>query len=104
MQKPRDTGTLGSSKEPDDAPTALVPAISSVFGGESSAYRYLERCAIDYIVTGSAENSAGRTGSATNLGTSVGLDGLGDLAPLSQWGDAWWPDIDLILAINTDVM
>lgn len=40
-----------ANKDSDgDAPTALVPGIFAVFGGESSARKYLERCAIAYAV------------------------------------------------------
>ena len=41
-------------------PTALVPAIYSVFGGENTARKYLERCAIEYIINDKrGQDSAG---------------------------------------------
>ncbi|KAF7558024.1 hypothetical protein G7046_g5920 [Stylonectria norvegica] len=85
--------------QPSDAPTALVPAIFSVFGGESSTHRYLERCAIDYIVndTASVEGTMPNGGPAAAALETSAWDALIDPSSWGQWGDAFWADLDSVL-------
>ncbi|CAM1505879.1 Fc.00g115160.m01.CDS01 [Cosmosporella sp. VM-42] len=99
---PTQDGRAGSAPtvQPDDAPTALVPAIFSVFGGESTAHRYLERCAIEYIVNDptSVEGSAATNGISTTIMEMSAWDALIDPNQWGQWGDILWADLDSVLA------
>jgi hypothetical protein len=108
-----------------DTPEALVPAIYSVFGGESTARRYLERCAIDYILnepTGNALSGAGlqnhsgemldassvgeifmSTDDLSSDGTNMPLwNGLFDSSNWGQWGELLLADLDTFLVTGTE--
>jgi hypothetical protein len=66
------------ASQPGDTPEALVPAIYSVFGGESTARRYLERCAIDYILNEPPDNvPSGSIASPAGNGKRLMWDVLG---------------------------
>ena len=87
-----------------DAPTALVPAIFSVFGGEASARKYLERCTIEYIINeepgGGGGGGGGGSADAAVAAAVASLDGFMWEALLdpSVWGDpgdgGCWADLD----------
>ncbi|KAF7552727.1 hypothetical protein G7Z17_g4116 [Cylindrodendrum hubeiense] len=87
----------------DDAPTALVPAIFSVFGGESTAHRYLERCAIEYIVNDTTPGETSTSGSNATVFDLAGFDGAIDSSFWSPWGDALWADLGSVLTLETEL-
>ncbi|KAL2204243.1 hypothetical protein CC79DRAFT_1360159 [Sarocladium strictum] len=118
-------GDLQKVSQTGDTPEALVPAIYSVFGGESTARRYLERCAIDYILnepTGNAlpgpglQNQSSEMLEASSVGemflttddlSSDGTDmplwnGLFDSSNWGQWGELLLADLDTFLATGTE--
>lgn len=94
------------SAHSDEAPTALVPAIFSVFGGESSARRYLERCAIEYIVNDqpSEEMATSSTSLSTTILEMSAWDALIDPGQWGHWGDTLWADLDSVLSAENDTM
>ncbi|KAL1836995.1 hypothetical protein VTK73DRAFT_4847 [Phialemonium thermophilum] len=95
-------GGRGSGHDP---PTALVPAIFSVFGGETSARKYLERCTIDYIINDDqsevgdeAQTPVGGTAAAGGSSSSLDRFMWDTLLDASVWGDSWdgnWPGLEL---------
>ncbi|KAF4345367.1 transcription factor [Fusarium beomiforme] len=78
--------------ESGDTPAALVPAIYSVFGGESTARCYLERCAIDYILNEPA--TSGRPVSSADPGGS----GKRSQGAVSNVADQWEQSLDFLSA------
>lgn len=93
-----------TNTQPEEPPTALVPAIFSVFGGETSAHRYLERCAIEYIVNdpGATQGSTSTGGLSNTILEMTAWDTLIDPGQWGQWGDALWADLDSVLSMETE--
>lgn len=90
-----------SSTQQDEAPTSLVPAISYVFGGESSARRYLERCSIDYINGDTATTEGGNLrNSYSGISELAVWDALLDPVQSGQLDDGFWLDLDAYLGLN----
>ncbi|KAJ9145455.1 Transcription factor [Pleurostoma richardsiae] len=79
-----------------EAPTTLVPGIFSFFGGESSARKYLERCAIEYIMNDQSEGGYGSPGESGSAGPSEGFmwEALLDVSIWGESGDAFWAELD----------
>ncbi|PKK43285.1 hypothetical protein CI102_13315 [Trichoderma harzianum] len=105
--------TTGNGRSADNAaslqeevPTSLVPAISSVFGGETMAQRYLERCSIEHIMNGP---TPAESGSGTNWRVCGGLielsgwDGLLDPVQSGQWNDAFWADMNACVSLDLEL-
>lgn len=82
--------TAGDNRN-SDPPTSLAPAISSVFGGETTARKYLERCAIEYIINDNmSDPNALNTSHLDGANWGVLLD-----APFSgEWGDTFWTELE----------
>lgn len=97
------SGDAGA-REHNEAPTALVPVISHILGGESSAQRYLERCSIDYMVNGAstAEDGTGSGGMYDVEFELAAWDALLDPSQSEQWNDAFWADLDARIGLGPD--
>jgi hypothetical protein len=96
-------GTEGASlhAHSKDSPTTLVPAISSVIGGESTTRWYLERCAIQYIINDNAtpdllhgKRSTGTTGDANK---ALSYEALVDFQTWEYWDDRLWEGLSSTL-------
>lgn len=90
----------------EEAPTSLVPAISSVFGGETTAQRYLERCSLEHIRNG---QTPAEGGSSMNWRVFDGIielsgwDGLLDPVQSAQWNDAFWADMNACVSVSLEL-
>lgn len=79
-----------------DHPVRLAPEISSVFGGEASARKYLERCAIKYLGC-----DDGTWGQSDHLMSDAGAfdasswEALLDPSAWGEWGDEFWSELGL---------
>lgn len=79
-----------------DAPTSLAQGISTVFGGEVSARRYLERCTVEYIMNDDESRSIGTTAEPSHATLSAEFQ-LGTIIDSSVWdeaGDTFWADLE----------
>lgn len=89
----------------DEAPTSLVPAISSVFGGETTAQRYLERCSIEHIINGPSPSESGTGTNSRAFNGFIELaawDALLDPAQSGQWNDAFWADMNACIGMSLE--
>lgn len=100
-----------ASGQPLNAAITLVPQISSVFGGESSARRYLERCATEQSEgsTGSTERSADRATIPADMELFTdpldlsAWDEFIDLGAWSQLGEDMWTEFDSTIAMGLEI-
>lgn len=94
-------GALQSAPCPNEkfCKTLLLPTLSAILGGESTARQYLQRCTIRYIVNDSEE-----TGNSQREQTQIGgnmeamdlphNDYLEDGRTWDYWDDRMWEDLN----------
>ena len=87
----------------EEAKTALVPAISSVFGGETSARRYLERCFVENIANDSTQADADSSPSVGFLNLAAWDTLLNPAAQPGQWSDDFWTDMDACIGLSPGI-
>lgn len=81
------------SMSQDEGPTALVPAIYSVFGGEASTRRYLERCYVENRLKNPVPDHDADSRSIASFLEFAAWDALMDSSSAAQWNDAFWTDV-----------
>ncbi|KAF4475020.1 putative transcriptional regulatory protein [Colletotrichum fructicola Nara gc5] len=84
-------------------PAALAPGISSVFGGEATARRYLERCAFKYLGCDDVIHNGQPMASATSASASS-WEALMDPSSWGEWGDGFWAELDLAMGEGSGEM
>lgn len=89
------SGRSSNCQRNSDPPTSLAPAISSVFGGETSARKYLERCAIEYIINDNmTDQNANMNASGMGHFDSSTWGALLDVPFSGEWGDSFWTELE----------
>ncbi|KAF6811307.1 C6 transcription factor [Colletotrichum plurivorum] len=88
-----------------DHPVRLAPEISSVFGGEAPARKYLERCAIKYL--GCDDGTLSQSDQAmcdAGAFDASSWEALLDPSAWGEWGDEFWSELGLAVGPGTGGM
>ncbi|KAF9874686.1 C6 transcription factor [Colletotrichum karsti] len=84
-----------------DNPIRLAPEISSVFGGEASARKYLERCAIKYLGCDDVIHNGQPMLSNPPVDMSS-WEALLNPSSWGEWGDEFWAELDLAIGAGVE--